>query len=428
MEKLKDVDMHCVLYIEYDDGTVSYGVPKTTSYNTVHSMANSVYYGITSYYTEEYTDTRAKLMNTQTVDGFSFIMLTDTHIDYSLKINKTETNHYWYVGESGSTYTERYLIEREIAAIIEMANTTDLDCIILGGDIIHGTASYSSSVSDLEYYAEVFKKSHVPVYINRGNHDTNDYHNLTDGKTLVTNVITQKVWTDTLVDNLSKKTAVHDENNPKSTYYYVDFESKKTRLIVLDPYNYPVLSDANGYSVWRSETWNNHHGMEDAQLKWLATVAIDAEKQGWTYVLSAHSPIVGPETFGNSNLVKSIIQAYNNKTAVTINGWTVDYSETIGSIPFSVSGHTHVSSYRMFADGDHVAINTGSGKISYYPDRTTNYDKTETETFYHPVRYEGTYTEALFDVITYETDGTISRYNFGPNEDNIFKKADYVTE
>lgn len=421
LDKLKDVQMYCVIYIEYEDGTISYGIPKTTSYNEVYDMTNASYYGITSYYSEEYADTRAKLTNSQNADTFSFIVLSDTHIDYTFTLDKSNGGQYWYLGQSGETYVERHVIEREIAAVIEMANTTDVDCVILGGDLIHGTSSYAKSVADLEYFAEMFKKCHVPVLANRGNHDTNDYHNLSNNKTKVENVIDQATWNDILVDDLSKNTAVHDKNNPESTYYYVDFESKKTRLIVLDAYNYPVLADANGYSVWRAETWT---GMEDAQLRWLAQVALDAEKQGWTYVLSCHAPIVGPETFGNSGLVQKIVTAFNNKTTTTVNGWTVDYTNATGNIPFSVSGHTHISSTRYFEDADHIAINTGSGKISYYPQK--DYTDTDTVTYQQNVRYEGDYTEALFDAITYNKNGTVSRICFGANTDEVYEKSDYV--
>ena len=88
MEKLKDVDMHCVIYVEYEDGGIYYGVPKTTSYDSVYNCVNQTVYGITSYYGAEYKDTRDKLLSSQSAEGFSFIMLTDTHIDYSFTFSE----------------------------------------------------------------------------------------------------------------------------------------------------------------------------------------------------------------------------------------------------------------------------------------------------------------------------------------------------
>lgn len=410
MDNLLGVDIQCRMYIEYSDGTVKYADAATLSYNSLIAKMNKTYRGITDYYNEEYENLRDKLITSQADGKFSFIMLTDTHIDYTKSVSDSE---YWY---TSSYYVERYVIQREIATIIELANTSDVDCVILGGDLIHGTSSYANSKADLQYFADMFSKCKVPVYVNRGNHDNNDYHGI---PCPISYIIDQEDWTDTILDPLARGTAVHDANDSKSTYYYVDFADKNTRLIVLDPYNYPVTTSDGYYCDMRAEAWA---GMEDAQLKWLATVALDAEKQGWTYVLSAHAPIYGPETFRNSALVRNIVEAFNNKTSVTVNGWTVDYTNTDGTIPFSVSGHTHVSSYRMYTPANHVCINTGSGKISYYPSQ--DYSATDDCKWYHPVRYEGQYTEALFDVITYSPDGTITRYNFGANCDNVFEPTD----
>ena len=410
MDKLLATDIQCVMYIEYANGTVKYADAVTQSYNSLVSAMNVVHRGITSFYSDEYDDTRNKLIQNKTYDGFSFIMLSDTHIDYTHSVKDGE---YWY---NGTTCPSRITVQREIAAAIELANTSDVDCIILGGDIIHGISSYADSMADLQYYADVFSKSKVPVYVNRGNHDANDYHGT---PCPITHIIDQEDWVTTLLDPASKNTAVHAEDDANSTYYYVDFASKKTRLIVLDPYNYPVTSSDGYYCDWTAESWT---GIEDAQLRWLAQVALDAEKQGWTYVLSMHPPIYGPESFRNNTLVQNIVTAFNNKTTVTVNGWTVDYTNVDGNIPFSVSGHTHVASYRLFDKGNHVCINTGSGKISYYPNNP--YTPGSDYKYYHPVRYEDTYTEAMFDVITYSTDGVVKRISFGANCDNVFTPSD----
>ena len=44
---------------------------------------------------------------------------------------------------------------------------------------------------------------------------------------------------------------------------------------------------------------------------------------------------------------------------------------------------------------------------------------------YQPVRYEGTYSQALFDAIVYDPNGrTATRINFGNRPDNIFEFTD----
>ncbi len=370
-------------------------------------------------YEAEYEDTYTKVKALTDAGNFTCMMLTDTHIDYVKKLAEGED---WYKGQPGEYYTERYLIEREIEHLIELANTSGVDCVVLGGDLIHGTSSYESSIADLEYFAKVFsEKCKVPVYVNRGNHDTNDYHRLVDNKCYVNNIITQEEWVDILVDPLSKNTAVHPEYDPKSTYYYVDFEEKKTRLIVLDSYNYPVISDAEGFAVWRAETWT---GVEQEQLLWLAKIALDKSKDGWTYILSAHAPVVGAESFNGSDKVRRIIEAFNNRESVTVEGVLIDYSDVADiNIPLSISGHTHIGSTRFFKSADHIAINTGSGKISYYPQRV--YTDSETQINFHGKRYEGTPTEAKFDIVSISADDTVTRISFGFGIDEVYEKKDY---
>lgn len=370
-------------------------------------------------YEEEYNDTYTKVKALTDAGDFTCIMLTDTHIDYIKRLAEGDD---WYKGKAGEDYTERYLIEREIEHLIELANTSGVDCVVLGGDLIHGTSSYESSIADLKYFAKEFtEKCKVPVYVIRGNHDTNDYHRLVDNKCYVNNIITQEEWVDILVDPLSGNTAVHPDYDPKSTYYYVDFEDKKTRLIVLDNYNYPVLSDNEGFAVWRAETWD---GLEAEQLLWLAKVALSTEKQGWSYILSAHAPMVGTEKFKGGEKVQQIVKAFNNRESVTVEGVVVDYSNvTDCSIPLSIGGHTHIGSTRFIKDADHIVINTGSGKISYYPERV--YTDSESQINYHGKRYEGTASEAKFDIISLSSDGTVSKVSFGFGVDEVYERKDY---
>ena len=418
MENLLDTSIMCVMYIEHNDGTVEYADAKTQSYNGIKKAMNPVYRGITSYHSEEYEDTRNKLLKTQNDGTFSFLVLTDIHIDY---VKTVADGEYWYTTPVGGTLPDRPNIEREIAMVIEMANTTDVDCIILGGDLIHGTNPHASSMADLNYLAQVFQKAKVPVIASRGNHDNNDYH----GKPCaLEHIITDKEWTTTLIDPLAKDTlAVHDENDLYSPYYYMDFPEKKTRVIVLDAWNYPIISTDGIHSTYSAENGWEMYG-DNAQIEWFAKVALDAELQGWNYVLSTHAPIVGSMSgsSSNANLLRNIITAFNDKTTIDVFGTTMDYSNYDGQMPLNVSGHTHIQSWRKLGD-DHVAVNTGSGRFAYYTDDgTTN---TATEKQYQPVRWEGTYSEACFDAIVYDPAiNTIQRFNFGNRPDNKFVITD----
>ena len=415
IDGMLDEAIQVVAYVEYTDGTVAYATAVSMSYNDVVARTNRVVRGITSYYSDEYEDTRDKLLKTQNDGTFSFLSLTDIHIDY---VKEVADGEYWYTTPVGEKLPDRYNIQREIAMVIEMANTTDVDCIILGGDLVHGTYGHNSALGELNYLAQVFQKAKVPVISARGNHDNNDYH----GKPCaLQHIITNEEWTTTLTTPLAKGVeTVHDEDDPYSTYYYMDFPEKKTRVITLDAWNYPIITTDGVHSVYSAENGWDMYG-DDAQVEWFAKVALDAELQGWNYVLSTHAPIAGNSYSGsssNTNLIREIITAFNKKTSVNVYGTTMDYSNYDGQMPLNVSGHTHIHSWRLLGD-TMAAVNTSSGRLAYYPNESLNNSATHTD--YHPVRWEGTYSEAFFDAVVYDKAiNTIQRFNFGNCPDDKF--------
>ena len=370
-------------------------------------------------YWEEYNDTRDKLLAAQSDGSFSFIMLTDIHIDYVKKVAEGEE---WYtVTPVGGSLPDRYNIQNEIAMVIEMANTTDVDCILLGGDLVHGTRPHYSALGELDYLAEVFKEAKVPVFATRGNHDHNDYH----GKPCaLEHIITNEEWTTHLINPLAKDmTVVRPESDPNSPYYYVDFPNKKTRLIVLDGWNYPIISEDGVHSVYSAENGWSFYG-DDEQVAWFAEEALDTQKDGWNYVLLTHAPITGDESGSSNNakLIRSIINAFNNKTSVSVYGKAYDFSKVDIKLELSVSGHTHIQSWRTMSN-NHVAINTGSGRFAYYPDEVPFDGAFGKE--YQPMRIEGTYSQSLFDAIVYDAKKcTAMRFNFGNRPDNLFEYTD----
>ncbi len=403
------LDIMTVLYVQYSDTSVEYSASATQSYDKFTETANKIYRGITSYYYDEFEDTRDKLISKSEDGSFSAIMLTDTHIDYSFNAADSDISEFY----QSSTYYERYLIEREMQAVIELANTSDVDCIVLGGDLVHGTKGRASALADLQHIVDMFKKAKVPTYVLKGNHDNNDYHGT---PCALEYIISTDTWTEEILKPLAKNTEIHDESNAKSAYYYVDFPEKNTRLIVLSPYSYPITSSDGVYSDYTAQTWNR---VDDTQLKWFAKVALDAEKQDWNYVLSVHGPITGTESVGSSSEICAIVNAFNNKTSVDVAGTTVDYSNVGSYIPYSIGGHTHISSYRHMEDSMHIAINTGSARLANYPDN--DYSPLENCTYYQNDRYEYEISEALFDVLISNFDASvIERISFGANSDNTF--------
>ena len=370
------------------------------------------HFALPEYYLDELERVKNAVKNDLKNALFSAIVIADSHIDYELCLNKENGGHFWHKGNTGDIYRECELIYRELDTVVELANTTTVDCIIFGGDILHGCASHEVASSYLCSVADKLKGSQLPTYVIRGNHDRNDYH----GRYCpLEYIIKNEEWTPLMIDELSRCNAVHDENDPFSTYYYVDFEDKNVRLIVLDAYDYPLTSSDGERADYNAERWNK---VDDDQLLWLANVALDEKKDAWTYILSSHSPICDPDSFINNKEVKNIVAAFNNREKVTVSGKEIDYTAAQGNIPLSLSGHTHVASHRLFDEARHICINTSAARLAYYPSLPEMNNGVFVSEM--PIRYEGTIAEAMIDVITLCRDGKVIRRNLGPVSDAEF--------
>ncbi|MBQ8804061.1 MAG: metallophosphoesterase [Tyzzerella sp.] len=332
---------------------------------------------------------------------FSFLHATDMHVDFK---------------------ENRDVVMRQYEAMVELSNETNIDCIILGGDIIHGIHSKESSLEDLGSCVKEFSKANVPTYISRGNHDDNAYHNDPwippyDNKRVPHKyVIWDYEWTRIILEPLAMGNAVHDAENPESSYYYVDYPKKKIRIIFLDAYACP--DEKNGdLAVWVSEGWDR---FSDRQLKWFAETALDTTKEGWDYILCSHGPLIDGFVTGpcaNASIVLDMVTSFNQKKSYQNKALDVrvDYSTAKSNVPLHVFGHTHLDGYHYDETSKLWMINTGVCHISEY-----DCSLATVEYCASPKRERGTITEALFDVIVYTEDGTIHRIRFGAGEDQQF--------
>lgn len=332
---------------------------------------------------------------------FSFVYATDLHVDFK---------------------ENRETVLPQCEAMVEISNQTDVDCVILGGDLLHGISSKEESLADLHKYVEIFGKAKVPTYVTRGNHDDNAYHNDPwippyDNKRVPHKYIVWDYdWNRTILEPLAKGNAVHDVRNIESSYYYVDYPEKKIRVIFLDAYAYP--EEKNGeLSVWSAEGWDR---FSDWQLKWFAEKALDASKEGWKFILSSHGALIDGFVTGkcsNGSVPLSIIEAFNLKKTYKNEELNIDadYSNGKSSVLLNIFGHTHRDGYHYEKNANLLMINTGACA-------SAEYDCTSAEVDYcaSPKRVKNTISEALFDVILLCENGKIHRIRFGAGEDQMF--------
>ena len=367
-------------------------------------------------YIEEFEDTVKKAKPLITDTSFCVLLMSDAHIEYC-----------------GGLAPERPGVMRQVEAIQALAGEIGADAIMLGGDILHGTNTHEGAMRDLNIYAECFKDAPAPVLPARGNHDDNGYHNTKDRPgdkydphyCPIEYIVNQQMWVDTLVDRVCKGKAIHADGDPKSTYYYADFEDKKVRMIFLDAYDAPYVSSNGVHIDTASEGFNR---VPDHQIKWLCDVALDTEKVGWNFIACSHAPLKRFGTYKNVEEVMEIFSAFNNRRLYKNRRLNIvkDFTEATASAPLQLFGHTHLTVTKSCAPEKMQLIGVGSTKVSFYPKSIPDllahgdYDYGEM----HP-RVAGTYTEANIDVIIMDK-GVINKIRFGAGVDQKFDVSDYM--
>lgn len=410
-DKMKDTDFTVVAYLQYADKTCSYTKLYENSYNRIYSLVNAPHNGIDGYYNEEFEPLRDGFRLIQQ-GNFSYLYITDLHIDYV---------------KSKDDIPSEPAVLRSIKALIEIANTTDVDCIILGGDIIHGTSSKEISIEKFRQYVRYFKEANVPVFVTKGNHDSGDYSSgygypsYNPNCVKIQGIISLEEWYSEIVVPLAGDRIVHDSRNAHSTYYYIDFPEKKTRLIITDCYDAPFAQ--NGKFLFdAAESWRMY---STRQIHWLIEEAYDASLDGWTFIQAGHAGMWGEiSSCYNVSEVNALISAFNNHTVYENKrlGIIKDYSGNTSQNPLYIFGHTHTDSYKKFADGKFLAVNTAHAKVLGTGDNLTKV----TDWSANPERQTGTLSEALFDAAVYGYDGTFTRLRFGAGIDQTLDIKDYL--
>lgn len=310
-------------------------------------------YTLPKYYLNEIKTVRDSFQNRSELDGFNFVFVTDTHFEYS-----DPTTH----------LTNEDVIKRELEAIVEIANTANVDCVIHGGDLIHG-ASIGTNIAYncISETVQILSNAKKPIFFCFGNHDDNSARS---GDIPITSIVTHEVWLKRLSNAL----------NPKilKSYFYYDFDNKKTRLIIIDPYDY-ILESNEGNAI---NTANNTNKFSDEQLNWLRDTALTNVPTGFQIVIVLHGVLVdgtGETKVKNAKDVINIIDNYNISAQSKI--YNVVY------------GHTHSDIYSKSNGVNYIC--TGAGGIA----NGIQAPPTHTISDYgRPKREKFTISEALFDI------------------------------
>lgn len=227
-----------------------------------------------------YASRFSALMNgTENVE--SFLFFTDPHLARGTDWHKQFRNY--------------------LSQIQKVYNSVPANFCLCGGDWLGNNDTVAEACFKMGYCLSNCRAMFEPFYWMVGNHDTN-YQG------------TERLSADTL-NNLMF---------PYSTKNYYTFDGKRTRFYVFD-------------------TWveMEHTSYETSQAEWFANALLTDN--------SAHIAITAHILYYNSDhiletltdQILSIAEAYNNRTSITFQDITYDYSSATGKVEFALFGHLH---------------------------------------------------------------------------------------
>lgn len=292
--------------------------------------------------------------NNVIADVCSFVFVTDMHYPYNSK--------------------------QSAKLIKNIVDNTNIRYILNGGDGVHNSSTEvyppEDCVSILYDVRKDFKKYCLDeiLYSTLGNHDLN-----TQGS--ATGLTTMQMF-----DAIYRKTVDYTDQGGWS-WYYQDDKYHKVRFVSV-----------------------NIYGVNQSQLAWVGDTALNVP-DGWTVVMFAHAlPFedtnIGNELNRNALNLKSVLEAYQAKSTVTISdnstSWPIDYTKDFssyhGELACYIAGHVH---------SDNVIVDGG---ITYITTKNDSLDGRSSTA--------GTVNEQAFDVFTLNKGTkTIKAVRFGSGED-----------
>lgn len=367
-----------------------------------NALTNDAIYA--SEYLPEITKTKKAYRNDYASERLGYIFITDLHDD---------------------TNSQHTMTMRQIDAVCEIAKTTDIAFVAIGGDLTSGNLADKEVSKDRA--REVLEKLHSigkPIIVVRGNHDDNSHYYTGTaanwGETIpLTNLITPEEWNGYAVSPYLKGKKV--DTSRTSTYFYEDIDERKVRVFSLDfiDYGFPKDTNNDGFAD-KMTTGYGYMGFSDDQIKWFAQSLLDTPL-GFNVIVLSHGPTRGELNNGNytplfAATINDLMNAFNKKLTNSYGGVDYDFGfgGRTGKIISLSYGHVHADKVTTYPDvGDIPMIATGCSL--FRSGEATNpiigYD-------YQPNRVRSTISEAIFDVISIKESG-VKAIRFGAGEDRV---------
>ncbi|MBQ4129732.1 MAG: metallophosphoesterase [Ruminococcus sp.] len=298
-----------------------------------------------------------KMNSVQNENTLSLSVLSDVHFDEKLDSAKAKLENIEKLGQ--------------------LQSLTNIDYTVNLGDFVNGNEAKQATITSLTTFLEKSEELiDAPVLNVRGNHDDNGWYTYGKfgGSNMPDEIINDEEWHNLALTKLPDN-FVFDENNPYGGYGYIDHESSKIRIFMLNSCDIPYVLNDDGSYRYNSYTG---HAFSDYQLDFVADALHFSDKENpndWAALFLTHVPLDTSNAddlrFGTkSALIRgheyllAIISAYKNGTSFKASGSAynpsnkndrsedflvsvdVDYSNKgCGEVIAFMSGHTHTNNY-----------------------------------------------------------------------------------
>lgn len=333
---------------------------------------------------------------------------------YDSTVNAGNVGYIWISDlHTNSLYPDRNAaLKRQLMACAEIANRTNIQFIIIGGDIIDREITYDSIYNIFNNAFIGIKESNRPIIIIEGNHDDNPYTN----DVPLTKAQTKAMFIDMNTANI----IAPDETK---AYYYID--KKGYRFYCLDAIDYP-----SGYA---GDDW---WGFSQTQVRWLAEQL--SSYNGRSIILShitydyTHNMYNLGNNGGYTADISNLIEAYNNHRSITLYGNTYNFNNSTGKVLYWHAGHQHFDEQYTPANKTLPILITSCAKIQFSHE---GLEVVEGNTYttkadfpwnsfgwtckFWPTRTIGTINECTFDIVSVGAD-QVHVFRLGAGEDRVF--------
>lgn len=236
-------------------------------------------------------------------------------------------------------------------SLVRTTNKLGVDCLLDLGDAIMGNNTKEISTNILSKGSEILKKSNLPVFRVKGNHDDNSWIAQTQKNQLLR--ISESEWYSRVVKPFEKDyNLTNDENKG---YYYKDFEKQKIRVITLDCEDMPYIVNSDG-TVKYPQIYR--FGYQQKQLQWLCEKALNftnkEDRKEWGVVLISHQwreTIADDGKHFNDAQLIHILKAFKNGTRVQTSS---PYEDMRVNIDYDFSSQGAMEIICAFGGDSHV--------------------------------------------------------------------------